>query len=50
MQSQMYDGGRDFTEHEGMARDLETLIYFVHPYASWARGLNENVTELPYTL
>jgi len=35
-----YDNGREFTDHEGMASDLETKIYFAHPYASWERGLN----------
>ncbi len=41
-----YDNGREFTDHEGMARDLETRIYFAHPYASWERGLNENTNGL----
>jgi IS30 family transposase len=34
------DNGREFADYEGMARDLETQIYFAHPYASWERGLN----------
>ena len=29
-----------------MARDLDARIYFVHPYASWERGLNENTNGL----
>lgn len=41
-----YDNGREFADHEGMARDLETQIYFAHPYASWERGLNENTNGL----
>ncbi|HET9130971.1 MAG TPA: IS30 family transposase [Terriglobia bacterium] len=41
-----YDNGREFTDHEGMARDLEARIYFAHPYASWERGLNENTNGL----
>ena len=41
-----YDNGREFTDHEGMASDLETRIYFAHPYASWERGLNENTNGL----
>jgi IS30 family transposase len=41
-----YDNGREFTDHEGMAADLETQIYFAHPYASWERGLNENTNGL----
>lgn len=41
-----YDNGREFTDHVGMASDLETRIYFAHPYASWERGLNENTNGL----
>jgi len=41
-----YDNGREFADHEGMARDLDTRIYFAHPYASWERGLNENTNGL----
>ena len=41
-----YDNGREFTDHEGMARDLEARIYFAHPSASWERGLNENTNGL----
>jgi IS30 family transposase len=29
-----------------MASDLETQIYFAHPYASWERDLNENTNGL----
>ncbi len=41
-----YDNGREFSDHEGMAKDLETKIYFAHPYASWERGTNENTKGL----
>lgn len=41
-----YDNGREFTDHEGMADDLDARIYFAHPYASWERGLNENTNGL----
>ena len=41
-----YDNGREFADHEGMAHDLETRVYFAHPYASWERGLNENTNGL----
>ena len=41
-----YDNGREFTDHEGMASDLDARIYFAHPYASWERGLNENTNGL----
>jgi len=36
-----YDNCQEFTDNESMAADLETKIYFAHPYASWERGLNE---------
>jgi IS30 family transposase len=41
-----YDNGREFTDHGGMAADLDTRIYCAHPYASWERGLNENTNGL----
>ena len=41
-----YDNGREFSDHEGMAYDLEACIYFAHPYSSWERGLNENTNGL----
>ena len=28
-----YDNGGEFADHEGMAADLETRLYFAHPYA-----------------
>lgn len=40
------DNGKEFCEHEGLARQLQTRIYFAHPYASWERGLNENTNGL----
>jgi len=41
-----YDNGREFSDHAGMAKDLEAQIYFAHPYASWERGINENTNGL----
>ncbi len=41
-----YDNGREFSDHAGMAHDLEATIYFAHPYASWERGVNENTNGL----
>ena len=41
-----YDNGREFSDHAGMAKDLEAKIYFAHPYASWERGINENTNGL----
>lgn len=41
-----YDNGLEFSEHAGMAQDLEAQIDFAHPYASWERGVNENTNGL----
>jgi len=41
-----YDNGREFSDHEGIANDLEAQVYFAHPYASWERGVNENTNGL----
>ncbi|MDH5775784.1 MAG: IS30 family transposase, partial [Nitrospirota bacterium] len=41
-----YDNGLEFSEHAGMAKELEAQIYFAHPYASWERGVNENTNGL----
>ena len=40
------DNGKEFCEHELIAKGLQTRIYFAHPYASWERGLNENTNGL----
>jgi len=41
-----YDNGKEFAEHEAMATALEAQVYFAHPYASWERGINENINGL----
>ena len=41
-----YDNGREFSEHERMAAELDAHIYFAHPYSSWERGANENTNGL----
>ncbi len=41
-----FDNGKEFAEHEAIAAELKTDIYFVHPYHSWERGLNENTNGL----
>lgn len=41
-----YDNGKEFADHEMMAKVLEADIYFAHPYASWERGINENTNGL----
>ena len=40
------DNGKEFAGHEKLAKQLETKVYFAHPYASWERGLNENTNGL----
>jgi IS30 family transposase len=40
------DNGKEFAEHERIAKKLETEIYFAHPYAAWERGTNENSNGL----
>jgi len=36
------DSGKEFAQHETIADRLKARFYFVHSYASWKRGLNEN--------
>jgi IS30 family transposase len=40
------DNGTEFYEHQEIARSLNTLFFFAHPYSSWERGLNENTNGL----
>lgn len=40
------DNGKEFAWHEIMSTELETQVYFAHPYSSWERGLNENTNGL----
>jgi len=40
------DNGLEFAEHERIAKDLNTDVYFAHPYSSWERGTNENMNGL----
>ncbi len=40
------DNGKEFAEHEKIARKLQADFYFAHPYASWERGTNENTNGL----
>ena len=41
-----FDNGLEFAEHEQIAQALDADIYFAHPYASWERGINENINGL----
>ena len=40
------DNGKEFTQHERIARELNTKFYFAHPFSSCERGLNENTNGL----
>jgi IS30 family transposase len=40
------DNGREFADHERIARDLRADVYFAHPYSSWERATNENTNGL----
>ena len=41
-QTLTFDNGKEFAEHEFIAKCLDAKAYFAHPYCSWERGLNEN--------
>ena len=40
------DHGKEFAEHELIAKTLQLKFYFAHPYAAWERGTNENTNGL----
>jgi transposase, IS30 family len=40
------DNGREFAQHEALARRLGLDIYFARPYHAWERGLSENTNGL----
>jgi len=41
-----FDNGKEFANHEVIAKALEADCYFADPYSSWQRGLNENTNGL----
>lgn len=41
-----FDNGKEFAQHERIADELGTDVYFAHPYSSWERGINENTNGL----
>lgn len=41
-----FDNGKEFSEHEQLAANLEMGVYFAEPYKSWQRGSNENTNGL----
>ncbi len=40
------DNGKEFAQHERIAKKLAADFYFAHPYASWERSANENMNGL----
>ena len=40
------DNGKEFADHERIARSLQAGFFFAHPYAAWERGANENMNGL----
>ena len=41
-----FDNGKEFSEHEALARNLGIDVFFAHPYASWERGTSEQTNGL----
>ena len=40
------DNGTEFAAYEIIARELDTTVYFAHPYCSWEKGAIENMNGL----
>jgi IS30 family transposase len=40
------DNGKEFADHQQIARSLHADFFFAHPYSSWERGTNENTNGL----
>ena len=40
------DNGKEFAEHQMIAKKLNIEFFFAEPYASWQRGSNENYNRL----
>lgn len=40
------DNGFEFAAHELIAKELNTTVYFAHPYCSWEKGAIENMNGL----
>jgi IS30 family transposase len=40
------DNGKEFAQHERIAKELDADFFFAHAYASWERGANENMNGL----
>lgn len=40
------DNGKEFAEHERLAKNAKVEIFFAQPYCAWQRGTNENTNGL----
>jgi IS30 family transposase len=40
------DNGTEFAAHEIIAREVNTSVYFAHPYSPWEKGAIENMNGL----
>ncbi len=40
------DNGKEFAQHQRIARELKIDFFFTHPYSAWERGANENMNGL----
>lgn len=40
------DNGKEFAQHQRVAKALKAKFFFARPYASWERGTNENTNGL----
>jgi IS30 family transposase len=40
------DNGKEFSNHQSIAKQLDIDYYFARPYHSWERGANENLNGL----
>jgi IS30 family transposase len=40
------DNGSEFAEHKVIAKKLDTVVYFAHPYCSWEKGQIEYCNKL----
>lgn len=40
------DNGKEFSQHQDIAKELDVGYYFARPYHSWERGANENMNGL----
>jgi IS30 family transposase len=40
------DNSSEFYEHKHIAKNLNAIFFFAHPYSSWERGFNEYTNGL----